>query len=121
MHTDMERRVCHLSRGLAEVLELDGRVVIQLIHQSVQDLRLDKGFIILDSSIAGAVVGHGHLRLLRSCVKYFCIEEIHSFALSVAEPLSVGELETKGNHSLLNHSLQEWIRHASWNHRNASG
>lgn len=41
---DMERRVCDLSKGFAEVLKSIGAPTVQFVHQPVRDLFLEKGF-----------------------------------------------------------------------------
>ena len=78
---DMERIVCDLSKGLAEVVENDSERVVQFVHQSVKDFLLERGgFQILDHASEGTVVGRGHFWLSRSCVKYFLMEEVRDFA-----------------------------------------
>lgn len=80
---DLDIRICDLFKGLAEVLKNDGELVVQFIHQSVNDFLLEKGFQILDNSCAGTVVGRGQFWLSRSCIKFFSLEEVERFANSL--------------------------------------
>ena len=77
---DMERIVCDLSKGLAEVSARRSSRIVQFVHQSVRDFLLERGFQILDGSSAGTAVGRGHFWLSRSCVRYLLMEEFLDFA-----------------------------------------
>lgn len=113
---DMERRVCDLSKGLAEILKNDGKPIVLLIHQSVEDFLLEKGFEILEKSSAGTVVGRAHLWLSRSCIKYFFMEEVQSFANSFREAIDTqpGAPEVKEDpyFDILRYSVKFWFLHA---------
>ena len=52
---DMEKRICDLSRGLAEVGNHGGERAVQLIHQSIKDSLLDRGFQLLGNLTAAEV------------------------------------------------------------------
>ena len=80
---DMNPVVYDLSKGLVEVKQHGSELIVQFIHQSVQDFLLDKGFQVLDNSIAGNVIGHGHLWISRSCIEYLFMVEVHDFADSL--------------------------------------
>lgn len=109
---DMKPRIYDLSKGLAEVLECYGRPTVQFIHQSVQDFLLEKGFQILDSSIAGTVIGHGHLWISRSCIKYLSVAEdlTPSLGLNVDDS-ELHEMEDDNRFDLLGYALYYWLRH----------
>ena len=75
---DMEIRVRHLSKGLAEV---KSGSTVQLIHESVSDFLIGKkGLELLygsqDRVSAGTLTGRAHFRLSRSCLKYLSMREL---------------------------------------------
>ncbi|KAI9857892.1 MAG: hypothetical protein M1813_008007 [Trichoglossum hirsutum] len=72
----MKKLVKFLSGGLAEVKELGNRLAAQFIHQSVNDYLIQDGLQSLDNVSGSSVVGRGHHRLARSCIKYFATKEI---------------------------------------------
>ena len=73
----IERRVCDLSRGLAEVEEHKNKQrVVQFVHQSVNDFLLERGLRLMDSSTNANVVAQGHFEISRSCLKILSMEEI---------------------------------------------
>ena len=75
----MERRVKSLSCGLAEIREQKGTLVVQFIHQSVNDFLLEDGIkILLDSNWESIdmAIGWAHYRLSRSCIRYIDMDEI---------------------------------------------
>ena len=109
---DMKPRIYDLSKGLAEVLECHGGPIVQFIHQSVQDFLLEKGFQILDNSIAGTVIGHGHLWILRSCIKYLSMAEdlARSLGLNVGES-EFHEMEEDNRFDLMSYAELYWFWH----------
>ena len=112
---DMERRVCHLSKGLVEVKEIKYERIAQFVHQSVKDYLLKQGLDMLDDSSAGTVAGRGHFWLSRSCIKYLSMREIQSFATSL-EDMSEDELDEMqwaDYLTWLNYSVHFWLEHAS--------
>ncbi|KAM0804483.1 hypothetical protein BDR22DRAFT_794157, partial [Usnea florida] len=102
---DMERIVCDLSKGLAEVIENGSKRIAQFVHQSVKDFLLERGgFQILDYASEGTVVGRGHFWLSRSCVKYFLMEEVRGFYTSPPE-------KEFNKWPMLKYSVRYLIRH----------
>lgn len=78
---DMEKKVRHLSTGLAEVIWHNGKSTVQLIHQSVRDFLHDmKGLQLLNPSQdwapASNSFGHAHFRLSKCCKKFLSMREI---------------------------------------------
>ena len=83
---DMEKRICDLSRGLAEVGNHGGEKAVQLIHQSVNDTLLDRGFQLLGNLTAAEVAGQSPFRLSRSCIRFLSKAEIiERSAVAMAE------------------------------------
>ena len=108
---DMEKRVQHLSRGLAEVKSsLNGRVA-QFIHQSVKDYLTRVGLQILDGHSASnhMAVGRAHLRLSRSCIKYLAMEEIDPVILRIKPFFE--RIEIVPEFPLLHYAITHWISH----------
>jgi hypothetical protein len=110
----MQQQLRSLSGGLAEwkVHESSQQPIAQLIHQSVNDYLLDKGFKILirsdpkllDKSLANFVVGQAHLQLSRSCIRYISMDEILSSSLE--DPQQLGR-----DFPLLEYATTNWIPH----------
>ena len=112
---DMERIVCDLSKGLAEVVGNDSERVAQFVHQSVKDFLLERGgFQILDHACEGTVVGRGHFWLSRSCIKYMSMREIQSFATTLEEVGwdEVDVMKWADYLSWLKYSASFWLEHA---------
>ncbi|KAH0551025.1 hypothetical protein GP486_007618, partial [Trichoglossum hirsutum] len=74
----MERKVKHLSCGLAEVQLHQNRRIVQFIHQSVNDFFIQDGLRILDSGWQSVdlAIGRAHYCLSRSCIRYITMDEI---------------------------------------------
>ena len=110
---DMELVVYDLSKGLAEVQQRGSKLVVQFIHQSVQDFLLEKGLQVLNSSIAGNVIGHGHLWISRSCIQYLSMEEIQDSATSLRSELGIdiAEMERNDYFGLFGYVLIYWLSH----------
>lgn len=110
---DMKLKIYDLSKGLAEVLDCYGGPIVQFIHQSVQDFLLEKGFRNLDSSIAGTVIGHGHLWLSRSCIKYLSIANDLASSLGLNVDYSSGshKMEDGNRFDLVNYAAYHWLGH----------
>ena len=113
---DLKPVVYDLSKGLAEVQEYDGEPIVQFIHQSVQDYLLDKGFQVLDYSIAGNVIGHGHLWISRSCIEYLSMEEVQASAVSLSHKRKerFAKIERSDYLSLFSYSSTYWLSHIQW-------
>lgn len=123
---EMEKRVCHLSSGLAEVIRHHGKPIVQLIHQSVGDFLCDKeGLRLLhesqDLAPAKSAFGLAHFRLSRSCIKYLSMEEFLNstgWRSDINDPLAVtyhrvqdtGDLPT--DFPFLEYAAVFWIQHA---------
>lgn len=89
---DMEKRICHLSAGLAEVIWHSDKSTVQLIHQSASDFfRGNLGFQLLNPSEywtpASSPYGHAQLQLSSSCIKYLSMREVVDFVDSIEVPL----------------------------------
>ena len=102
---DMERIVCDLSKGLAEVIGNGSERVAQFVHQSVKDFLLEQeGFQILDHASEGTVVGRGHFWLSRSCIKYFLMEEVQDSVHSL-------RYERRATCTMLEYPVKYLFRH----------
>lgn len=82
----MKKRINDLSKGLAEVIELEDRQFVQFVHQSVGDYLIPHGLRLLtngtipdDDDVVGSahirpdyndVVRTGHFQLMRTCLRY---------------------------------------------------
>lgn len=115
----MEKRVCDLSQGLAESVEVNGKRFVQLIHQSVDDFLRDKGLQMLSQGelIHGTLVGCSHFRLSRSCIQYLSMSEIQDFGFMV-DLTGVERIDRYRENSshlfpFLEYACMFWIRHAS--------
>lgn len=73
---DMEKQVKHLSRGLAEVKKHHESNWIQFIHQSVYDYLVLSGLQMLTEQSAASLINQGHLRLVRSCIRYLEMDDL---------------------------------------------
>lgn len=87
---EVECRIKDLCRGLAEVKQHENEPIVQFIHQSVKDFLLQDGLRILDSSFESIdeAVGHAHLRLSGSCIKYVSLDEVLKFAFQIDQNAS---------------------------------
>ena len=92
----IRRTVNSLSGGLAEVVEYEDRQTVRFIHQSVNDYLIESGLRsfgsfffqdvndyltrrevpTLERSLSDNVVGLGHFRISRSCVKYMKLKGV---------------------------------------------
>lgn len=122
---DMEKRVRHLSTGLAEVIWRNDKSTVQLIHQSVSDFFHDKeGFQLLNLSQDWAPAKtsfiHAHFRISMSCIKYLSMMEVLD---SIEWPsINIPSLyryrnfvraDTSGERRLplLEYAIEFWIQH----------
>ncbi|MCJ1313277.1 hypothetical protein MMC25_006954, partial [Agyrium rufum] len=78
----MEKKIIHLSRGLAEVKVHEGGRVAQFIHQSVNDFFIEKGPQLFQLPSFPSMTCQSHFRLLRSCLRYLTLEEFQEATLS---------------------------------------
>jgi ankyrin repeat protein len=104
----MQRKVKHLSRGLAEVRLHDSKQIVQFIHQSVIDfLVLQDGLRIIDSSRVSIdlAVGYAHHRLSRSCIRYMAMEEVGRFERLDRENLEI-------EFPFMRYAITSWVIHA---------
>ncbi len=123
----MKRLLVSLSGGLVELTSFG----VQLIHQSVLDFLLEKGFAALASynPITGdsitsptnqitlptdqdTFLATGHHRLARSCLVYYLAirrEHLTRFHLFRAEDI----VDLARQHPLLEYAVQNWLVHAS--------
>jgi hypothetical protein len=74
----MPCRLIDLSRGLAELREHAGQMVVQFNHQTVYDFLGDKGFQIIEepSRLDMSSLSRAHHELARCCILYFATKEI---------------------------------------------
>ena len=105
---NMKQVVYDLSKGLAEVQQHGIEPIVQFIHQSVQDLLLEKGFQVLDNSIAGNVIGHGHLWISRSCIEYLSTVAVPASAVSLDRKLKMAKSDHFG---FVKYTSSHWISH----------
>ena len=89
-------RINALSYGLAETVPSSNTLIVQFIHQTVQDFFVDKGLLALDDSLEVApsnlsstsvdkdslIVGQAHYQLSRTCIRYLAMEEIAQSTIS---------------------------------------
>lgn len=116
----MKKLVCDLSQGLAESTEHDGKRIVQLIHQSVDDFLREKGLQILCQSQSRALndilLGCSHFRLSRFCIKYLSMSEIQDSDLNCPFKNTKRINQFKNNSSyvfpFLNYASTFWIIHA---------
>ena len=108
---DMERIVCDLSKGLAEVIGNDSERVAQFVHQSVKDFLVEQGFQSLDHASAGTVVGRGHFWLSRSCVKYFLQKEIQDLPVLSTQYDINKQRQTQESFPMLDYSVKYLLHH----------
>lgn len=114
----MEKRVCDLSHGLAEVVGNTVKRSVQFIHLSVNDFLLESGLQILHQSqgraLNGTLIGSSHFRLSRSCLKYLSISEIQNLSdLVVVDQHPAATRERVDDmFPFLRYAIQFWIRHA---------
>jgi hypothetical protein len=102
---EMEKRVRSLSGGLAEVKEHRSKRIVQLIHQSVNDYLIGSGLQNLSSSSRSNVIGRGHFRLSRSCIKYKTMEEVLTWS-------SESDQDLKCEFPFLRYATTNWVSHA---------
>ena len=92
----IETRTCDLSRGLAEIKVVDNKRVVQLVHQSVKEFMLDRGFHLLDDTLtASDIPSHAHFWLSRSCLSYLAMND-----LRVAGAQFTEEMKTRSPHKV---------------------
>lgn len=125
--TLMEKLIRTLSGGLAETNLQKKRVVVQFIHQSVNDFLLSGGLKFLlsasqDNRQRAAlsiedIVGQSHDRLSRSCVNYIALEDVQH----TAHDEVLHKLNTTGHllkdrilHDLpfIDYAAKSWFLHA---------
>ena len=119
----MRRTVNSLSGGLAEVVEYEDRQTVRFIHQSVNDYLIESGlrsfgsFFFqdvndyltrsevspLERSLSDNVVGLGHFRISRSCVKFMSLKEV------LEEPVFITDRD-RNNKLVKRLKQQEWVR-----------
>jgi len=119
--TQMERQLLSLSGGLAEWKNHQYKRVAQLVHQSVNDYLISKGFYHFDISLVSInrSVGCSHVRLSQSCIVYFTMDEIknrHDDLTIENQRLTSWEEDTRKNLSkeypFLEYAVHSWMLHA---------
>jgi ankyrin repeat protein len=71
----MEKRVRHLSGGLAEIKSQEEEVIVQLIHESVNEFLAEGGLEKLAGEESSSIE-EGHYQLSRVCINYATLEDI---------------------------------------------
>jgi len=119
--TQMEKQLLSLSGGLAEWKNHKHQRVAQLVHQSVNDYLISKGFYQFDISLVSInrSVGCSHVRLSQSCIVYFTMDEIksrHDDLTIENQRLTSWEEDTRKNLSkeypFLEYAVHSWMLHA---------
>lgn len=91
----MRKQILSLSGGLAEVFEepdyspiihRDSKMVVQFIHQSVNDFLAQDGFMILDKSAGNDFAGKSHQLLFTSCLNYLKHDDLSHQLRLLAQP-----------------------------------
>ena len=115
---EMSRAIHHLSAGLAETfrssLIFGGPYVkrVQLIHGSVHEFLLSRGFKELEDSTEGScsdywtedTISSGHFYLSRSCIRYLSMEERRVWT-------SEAQNESLLSFPLLKYATASWLFH----------
>ena len=108
----MERQVCDLSRGLAEVVQHGRLRVVQFVHQTVIEFLIGEGFQLLDRSqrtaTADTFAGRSHFRISDVCIRYLASVALPPYvypSIMIHEYLDL-------NFPLLGYSVVYWIEHA---------
>ena len=112
---DMKPVISDLSKGLAEVQQYGSKLVVQFIHQSVQDFLLEKGFKVLNSPIAGNIMGYGHLWLSRSCIEYLFKKQFQDpakdSAIDLRQQARLAERRKSNSLGLFRYCSEYWFSH----------
>jgi hypothetical protein len=75
-NADMEKKIKHFTRGLAEVKKHGELNWIQFIHPSVQDYFVASGLQLLSDQISDFSISKAHFQLAWSCIRYIEVEEL---------------------------------------------
>jgi hypothetical protein len=124
----MEKHLHFLSGGLAEWKnhEYTEETIAQLVHQSVKDYFVDRGFQYFDNSLDSMerTLSSAHARLCRSCIVYFDMNEVVvSFQQLGALPTDPSYFEKQDLrwkrrraltkiHPFLFYAIDSWLQHA---------
>ena len=125
---EMERRILSHSRGLAEVEKHGSKRIVQLVHQSVMDFLLQRGFRLLfeqlpDECLKGSITARGHFWISRACIKYMTMDEVTSSRISLEDladfrilyaadkPTLVLCQKLSGRFELVHYAVENWIAH----------
>jgi len=102
----IDRKVKHLSCGLAEIRLHHNTRIVQFIHQSVNDFFIQHGLRILDSSWQSTdlAIGGAHYRLSRSCIRYIAMEEIR-------QSKRLNRQDVKSKFPFLRYATTSWVLH----------
>ena len=116
-YKDMKQAIANLSRGLAEVKQQHNRQepTVQFIHQSVPDFLHEDGFQVLNSSIAGNIMGYGHLWLSRSCIEYLFRERFQGpakdSAIDIRHNPRLARRKMYNSFGLFEYCSEHWFSH----------
>jgi ankyrin repeat protein len=122
IHTDeqMIRQLNSLSCGLAEIQQRE-KPIVQLIHESVRDYLFMRGFCSFENTMLSRdlIAGMAHIRLLRSCVIYFSMDEIkaetspemYTWTYNDREKAKYSGELLSTKYPLLEYALLFWLHH----------
>ena len=119
--TQMEKRICELSRGLIEVKPLPNRIrkpgpgmrtqpstTVQFIHESVRDFLQADGFEFLHQPSCQNQTADGHDSMKRVCLNFLKIKEFE-FVQSMPDPRYESETFRHQPTLLKDHPLLEYM------------
>lgn len=124
-YSQWKERITYLSGGLAEVVCREGfqksfndddgidAVIVQFIHESVNDYFQKEGISMLGVKQPGSVVGQCHKQIARSCVYYIkCPESARSWWRKVNEDGNVSEENVNDDGQFINYAMKRWLWHS---------
>ena len=95
-----KERITHLSGGLAEVVgrKTGDDLVVQFIHESVNDYLRKEGILMLGIKQTGSVIGECHNHIARSCIYYIRCPEYRKFSRRAKPKEGYGERDHDHGH-----------------------
>ncbi len=105
--TQMEKRICEISRGLIEIKYTAHTTIVQFIHESVRDFLQASGFKFLLQPSCPNQTADGHDFMKRICLNYLKVRELEVIQ-SVADTLTEWEMEHQLPSPLEDHPLLEY-------------
>ncbi|KAI9795169.1 MAG: hypothetical protein M1816_000191 [Peltula sp. TS41687] len=111
----MEKQLKVLSGGLAEIKHHKyAKSTVQLIHQSVSDYLLASGFHNFEDTMTSRdiIAGKSHIRLFRSCVVYFTMDEIRDGDEDDDDWVDLDNTVAEKQYPFLSYAGMFWPTHA---------